>query len=61
MIKSKVAISNKLEGKWNIFEMLSYIFTISLTPQSLPSPAASVKPVCAPNGICTAPNPKKSL
>jgi hypothetical protein len=58
MITSKVAINNKLEGKWNIFEMLSYIFTISLTTQSLPGPAAAVKPKCSPNGICNNPQIK---
>jgi hypothetical protein len=65
MTNSKVAISNKMNGKWDIIDMLSYIFTISSTPQSLPSEEsenASVKPTCAPNGICLPPknSPKNS-
>jgi hypothetical protein len=58
MINSKIAINNKIEGKWDISDMLSYVFTISSTPQSLPSEEeenASVKPTCAPNGICLPP------
>lgn len=58
-VKSQLITASKVSmngaSKIDIFSLLSFIFGIQ--KQSVPPPAASVKPSCSPSGICTAPKP----